>query len=503
MVPDAFVVAMTQVISPMNLLLMLAGVVFGTVVGILPGLGAPIAITVCLPFTFYLAPIQAFGLLLGVYSAAIFGGSVTAITLNIPGTGAAFATLLDGNTMFRRGRGPEALGLALVGSVFGGLFSAVVLAFTAPVLAKFAIKFGPREYLAVTIFSVMIVGRVAEGSLVKGMLMAAVGMFLTTFGADPLNGKIRYLFGRYELYSGLPFIAVVVGIVAVSEVFMLSETLMVARPGAGERLKTVLPTLKQLFKMRGTLLRSAVIGTVIGILPGEGGAIGAFLSYSEAKRKSKNPDRFGNGEPEGVLAPEVANNATVGGALVPTLTLGIPGSPAAAILLGALLIQGLTAGPRLMREAPELMYSIFVGLFIINFMMMGVGVIAIRYSAGIVRVPSQTLVPLVMLLSFVGAFSSNNDRFSVFVMLCAGIFGYVIRKLKFPIAPFAIGFVLGPLLEKSFRQSIQISQGDVATFFGSPIALSIYGLLLFVFIWPPIRERIRGRRRVTSGRQSR
>jgi len=502
MIPEAFVSALSQLTAPFNLLLMAGGVTIGCVVGILPGLGPPIAVTVCLPFTFYLTPIQAFSLLLGVYSAAVFGGSVSAITLRIPGTGAALATVADGNAMFRQGRGGEALGLALVGSIFGGIFSAIVLSFTAPFLARFAIKFGPREYLAVTIFGVLIVGRVSHGSLLKGVLMAAVGMFLTTFGVDYLNGNTRYLFGRYELYSGLPLIAVLVGVFAVSEVFMLSETLK-GKPNRGkQRLRTMLPSLKSLFRMRAALIRSAIIGTVIGIIPGEGAAIGAFLSYSEAKRTSKHPERFGEGEPEGVLAPETANNSTVGGALVPTLTLGIPGSPAAAVLLGAFLIQGLNAGPRLMTDAPELMYSIFVGLFMINIMMMGIGLVAIRYSASVTRLPSQYVVPLVMLLCFVGAYSINNDSFSVFVMLGAGVFGYIVRKLDFPIAPLAIGFVLGPLLETSFRQSIMVSQGSVATFFASPIALSLYGLLLFVFLWQPVRDLIRRRRGSPAEEQS-
>lgn len=487
MVPEAFFSALVQLIEPLNLLLLVGGVSVGCIIGIMPGLGAPIAITICLPFTFHLTAVQAFSLLLGVYSAAVFGGSISAITIGIPGTGAALATLADGHTLAKQGRAGEALGLALAGSVFGGIVSAVILSFTAPFLANFAIKFGPREYLAISIFGVLVVGRVAHGSLLKGMLMAATGMFLTTFGLDFINGNTRYMFGRYELYSGLPLIAVLSGVFAISELLMLSEKALTAKEAGSGVVRTKLPSVKEMFRMRRTLIRSSLIGTVIGIVPGEGAAIGAFLSYSEAKRAAKNPEEFGKGAPEGILAPETANNATVGGALVPTLTLGVPGSPAAAILLGAFLIQGLNAGPRLMVDAPELMYSIFVGLFLINVVMIGIGLISIRFSAKISQVPVPYIVAVVMLLCFIGAYSVRNDSFSVLILLLSGVFGYVIRKLDFPIAPLAIGFVLGPLLEKSMRQSVQVSRGNVAEFFNSPIALSIYAILLIVFFWQPVK----------------
>ncbi len=487
---EAFLSAILQLIEPLNLLLLVGGVSLGCIIGIMPGLGAPIAITICLPFTFHLTAIQSFSLLLGVYSAAVFGGSISAITIGIPGTGAALATLADGNTMAKQGRAGEALGLALVGSVFGGIVSAVILAFTAPFLAGFAVKFGPREYLAISIFGVMLVGRVAHGSLLKGMLMASVGMFLTTFGVDYINGNTRYMFGRYELYSGLPLVAVLSGIFAISEILILSEKTFKKKLVKDELVKTNMPSFKFLLKKKMTLLRSSLIGTLVGIIPGEGAAIGAFLSYSEAKRASDHPETFGYGEPEGILAPETANNATVGGALVPTLTLGVPGSPAAAVLLGAFYIQGLNVGPRLMKEAPELMYSIFIGLFLINIAMIFIGRIAVRYSAKVSNVPTPYVVTVVSLMCFIGAYAIGNNSFAVLVMLISGLFGYVIRKLDFPIAPLAIGFVLGPLLEKSFRQSIQISQGSVGEFFNSPIAIVIYIILLFVFLWQPIKDKL-------------
>ena len=495
---EAFLSAVLQLISPLNLLLLVSGVGVGCIVGIMPGLGAPIAITVCLPFTFHLTAIQSFSLLLGVYSAAVFGGSVSAITLGIPGTSAALATLADGNAMAKKGRAGEALGLALAGSVFGGIVSAILLGFTAPFLAGFAIKFGPREYLAISVFGIMLVGRVSDGQLMKGLLMAAIGMFLTTFGVDYINGNNRYMFGLYELYGGLSLIAVLSGVFAISEVMMLSEKLYQKPDKPNEIIHTKLPSFASLLKMKATMIRSTLIGTMVGVIPGSGAAIGAFMSYSEAKRASKHPENFGKGEPEGILAPEIANNATVGGALIPTLTLGVPGSPAAAILLGAFLIQGLTAGPRLMVEAPDLMYSIFIGLLIINVVMIFVGRVAIRYSSKITDVPSPYIVVVVMLMCFIGAYAAGNSTFGILVMMFSGVFGYIIRKLDFSFAPLAIGFVLGPLLEKSARQSVQVSQGSIVEFFNSPIAIVIYVILLFVYLRPVVKKLLSGKQKQES-----
>ncbi|KMW59124.1 Tricarboxylate transport membrane protein TctA [Candidatus Rhodobacter oscarellae] len=349
----ALISALGLLADRLTMALLVLGIVLGLVIGILTGLGPPIAIALALPFTFYMDTVPSMVLLLGSYSAAIYGGSISAIAVDIPGTGAAIATVQDGHKMFKAGRGGEALGFSLTGSIIGGLFSAVCLALIAPLLADLAVKFGPREYLAISVFGLIVVVRVAGQSLAKGLLVGALGIFLTTCGLDELNG------------------------------------------------------------------------TVIGIIPGEGAAVGAFFAYSEAKRRSKEPEKYGTGIPEGIVAPETANNATVGGALVPTLTLGMPGSPAAAVLPGALLIQGLTPRPKLFSEEPDLMYAIFIGLFIINILMMFIGLIAIRFAAQLIRVPTAVIVPTVLLLSFVGIYSVSNSFFNVGVLLGAGILGYV------------------------------------------------------------------------------
>lgn len=488
----ALISALGLLADPLTMALLVLGIVLGLVIGILPGLGPPIAIALALPFTFYMDTVPSMVLLLGIYSAAIYGGSISAIAVGIPGTGAAIATVQDGHKMFKAGRGGEALGFSLTGSIIGGLFSAVCLALIAPLLAELAVKFGPREYLAISVFGLIVVVRVAGQSLAKGLLMGALGIFLTTWGLDELNGTERYTFGTYHLYEGLPLVPFLVGLFAMSEVLIGAERASRKVDFSTDSLSVKLPGLRTLAKMKDVIMRSSLIGTVIGIIPGEGAAVGAFFAYSEAKRRSKTPEAYGTGIPEGIVAPETANNATVGGALVPTLTLGVPGSPAAAVLLGALLIQGLTPGPKLFTDEPDLMYAIFIGLFLINILMMFIGLIAIRFAAQLIRVPTSVIVPTVLLLSFVGIYSVSNSFFNVGVMLAAGILGYVVRKLGYSIAPLSIGFVLGPILENSLRQSLTIADGSVGEFFNTPIGLTIYAALALTILWGPITKRLRG-----------
>ncbi len=487
----ALISALGLIADPLTMALLVLGIVLGLVIGILPGLGPPIAIALALPFTFYMDTVPSMVLLLGIYSAAIYGGSISAIAVGIPGTGAAIATVMDGNNMFKQGRGGEALGFSLTGSIIGGLFSAVCLALIAPFMAQLAAKFGPREYLAISVFGLIVVVRVAGQSLPKGLLVGALGIFLTTWGLDELNGTERYTFGSYHLYEGLPLVPFLVGLFALSEALIGAERAARKVDFSLESLTVKLPGLKTLGRLKDVILRSSIIGTVIGIIPGEGAAVGAFFAYSEAKRRSKTPEKYGTGIPEGILAPETANNATVGGALIPTLTLGVPGSPAAAVLLGALLIQGLTPGPKLFTDEPDLMYAIFIGLFVINILMMFIGLIAIRFAAQLIRVPTSVIVPTVLLLSFVGIYSVSNSFFNVSVLLGAGILGYVVRKLGYSIAPLSIGFVLGPILENSLRQSLTIADGSVMEFFNTPIGLTIYAALALTILWGPITSRLK------------
>lgn len=491
-------VAFGNLVDPFTLMMLALGVILGLVIGILPGLGPPIAIALALPFTFYMEPVPSLILLLAIYNAAIYGGSISAIAVGIPGTGAAIATVLDGNQMYKDGRGGEALGLSLTGSIIGGLVSVICLAFIAPILAQIAIKFGPREFLAISIFGLVVVVRVAGASLAKGLLVGGLGIFLTTWGLDKLNGAERYTFGNYNLYDGLPLVPFLVGIFAVSEVLIGAEKALQKTEFDMRSLTVKMPGLAMLSRLKGNLMRSSLLGTVIGIIPGEGAAVAAFFAYSEEKRRSPEPEKFGTGHPEGIVAPETANNATVGGALIPTLTLGVPGSPAAAVLLGAFLIQGLAPGPTLFDERPDLMYSLFLGLFVINVLMLFVGMVTIRFAAQLIRVPMTIIMPTVLLLSFTGIYAVSNSLFYVGVLLGAGILGYVIRKLGYSIAPLSIGFVLGPILEDSLRQSITIADGSIGEFFNTPIGLSIYAALVLTILWGPLMNRIKGRKEGAS-----
>ena len=478
--------AVEQLFTPLTLFLLVLGVVIGIVIGVLPGLGPPVALSLALPFTFSMDFVPSIVLLLAIYSASIYGGSISAIVAKIPGTGAAVATAQDGNAMFRQGRGGEALGLSLTGSVIGGLFSAVVLMIFAPLLAKLAAQFGPREYLAVCVFGLAVVVRVAGASLWKGLAMAGIGLWLTTWGIDPLSGGERYTFGSYQFYSGIKLIPFLIGIFAVSEVFIGAERALTKIDFDASSLKIQIPGAKRLNALKWKILRSSVVGTIIGIIPGEGAAVAAYYAYAEEKRRSDDPESFGKGNPDGVLAPETANNATVGGALLPTMTLGVPGTPAAAILLGAFAINNLTPGPKLFEERGDIMYAIYIGLFLINIVMMVVGYFAIRFAAQIIRVPQTIVLPVVLLLSICGIFATFNSLFAVATMLAAGVFGYVIRKLGFSVAPLVIGFVLGVIFEDGFRQSITTSQGSILEFFNTPIGLVIYAILLITLFGEPV-----------------
>ena len=480
--------------DPFTLLMLVLGIVLGLIIGILPGLGPPIAIALALPFTFYMDAIPSLVLLLAIYNAAIYGGSISAVSVGIPGTGAAIATVLDGNQMFKQGRGGEALGLSLTASIIGGLVSVVALTFIAPLLAEVAIKFGPREYLAISIFGLVVVVRVAGASLFKGLLVGGLGIWLTTWGLDELNGAERYTFGTYHLYEGIPLVPFLVGIFAVSEVLIGAEKALKRLEFDATSLSVKLPGRQMLSRLKGNLMRSSLLGTIIGIIPGEGAAVAAFFAYSEEKRRSKTPEKFGTGLPEGIVAPEAANNATVGGALIPTLTLGVPGSPAAAVLLGAFLIQGLAPGPTLFEERPDIMFSLFLGLFLINILLLFIGLVAIRFAAKLIMVPMSVIVPTVLLLSVTGIYSVSNSLFSVGILLGAGVLGYVVRKLGFSIAPLSIGFVLGHILENSLRQSITIADGSIAEFFNTPIGIGIYVALFLTVMWGPISDWIKGKK---------
>lgn len=383
------------IFSPSNLLMMNLGVFIGIIVGVLPGLTGVFAITVLLPFTFGMDSISGMYLLLGAYCGGVFGGSITAILINTPGTPAAAATMIDGNKMAKKGRAGDALKCALVASTIGGLFSCFALLFTAPILASFALKFGPPEYFALCIFGLTIVISISEKKLLKGLMAAGIGLLLSTVGIDANIGTPRFMFGKVELLGGISPIIVMLGVFALSE--MLEKTrLGVNFSGKPVEIQKATIKIKDIFKHWKLLLKSSIFGTIIGAIPGTGGAIAAFFSYNEAKRSSKNPERFGTGIEEGVIAPEAANNAVSGATLIPLLTLGIPGDIGAAVLMGALMVKGIVPGPELFTKGKFWVYSIMLGLFAINLFMLAQGTYLTRFFSNVTKVSFKILVPSVM-----------------------------------------------------------------------------------------------------------
>ena len=464
------------------------GVVVGLIVGVLPGLGGVVAMVLLVPFTIHLDPSAALGMLIGVFVAACYGGAITAITLGIPGSPVAAATLLDGYPMSRKGKTREAIGLAIISSTFGGMFSAVVLIIGAPVLASIALKFGPPEFFALGILGLSTISSIAKESTAKGLISAAFGLLIATVGTDVFTGNLRFTFDNPELYGGIPFVATLLGIFAGSEILIQLEK-WEDIPVFVERLRAKLPSIKSMRKNAGTYIKSSAIGTLIGAVPGTGGVIASFISYGEAKRSSKNPEAFGKGAEEGVIASEAGNNAMVGGALVPTLSLGIPGDAASALLIGALMIHGISPGPRLFEDHPDLVSAIFMGYFMANFLMLIIGLLMCPLFTLIVRIKKEYLIPAIFLLCFAGTYGLRNSMLDVIILCLFGIIGYFMRKFGFPLPPLVIGQILSPIIEQAFRRSLLMSGGSLVIFVSHPIADFIW-LLAILFLTFPYLQRI-------------
>lgn len=467
------------------------GTCIGIIFGAIPGLTTTMAIALFLPFTFGMEAIPAFGLLLGLYCGGVYGGSITAILINTPGTPAAAATALDGYPLARQGKALEALSLATLASFIGGIFSCIVLILVAPQLAKVALSFGPPEYFAISFFGLSMVATLAADNIVKGIIAACFGLFIATIGIDPIAGSLRFTFGTIHLIAGIDLICALIGLFAISEVFSKLETIYRDKGlGHMEQIKGKFVTLKILKANAFNFLRSSIIGTVIGIIPATGVGMANWVSYNEAKRATRHPELFGKGSYEGVAASETANNAVTGGAMVPLLTLGVPGDTMTAILLGALMIQGLAPGPKLFIDSPEVVTGIYGMLALANFFMLAVGLGLINLFVKIIKVPAKVLMPLVLIMCFVGSYAIQNSLFDVYVTLVFGVIGYLLIKAKFPIPPILLGIILGPLIESNFRRSITMSRGDMSIFFTRPISAVFIGIALIAMVAPVLREKL-------------
>jgi len=465
-----------------NLFAVLAGVVGGLVIGALPGLTANMGVALLLPVTFTMGPIEALLMLASLYTAAIFGGSFSAILLHTPGTSASAATALDGFELTRQGKADTAIRIATFSSMIGGLVSALFLLLLAPPLSLISLKFGPPEYFLLAVFGITVIGSLASGNIIKGLLSGALGILFSTAGMDLDSGFPRFTFGLFALHSGFNFVPAVIGLFSLSQVLIMAEEVhkTIERVEAPIDSKwRFFPTREELKKIKFTLLRSSLIGVVVGMLPGAGGDIGSWVSYNEAKRFSKNPENFGRGAIEGICASETANNAVTGSSLIPMLTLGIPGSATAAIMLGALIIHGLVPGHELFARNGHIIYTVIIGFFFANIVMAVIGMAASRYVTHIARLPNNCLVPPIIFLSVIGSFSLGNNIFDVYVMIGFGLFGYLMRKTGFHPAPMILGLILGPIAEKGFRQMIALSHGKLLTYVMTrPICVVLVALIL-------------------------
>lgn len=481
---ENIIYAISVVFIWQNLLLIIIGTAVGMVFGSLPGLTVTLAVTLVLPFTFDLPPESGIVLLTGVYCAGTYAGSISAILINTPGTPSSAATAWDGYPLTRKGRSFEALSVALHASVIGGLISAVALIFFAPLLAKTALAFGPPERFALTFFGLTIIARVSGKSLSKGFVAALFGLLIATVGVDPIMGVPRFSFNTFYLYGGVGMIEVFIGIFAIAEIFnqigKRADQGKVAKDASHQsriRWGDIIPHY-------WTICKSSVIGIVIGVIPGTGGSIASFIAYDEAKRASKEPEQFGKGSLEGIAASESANNGVTAATLIPTLTLGIPGNTVAAIFLGALLIHGLTPGPQLFVNQGGLMYTIMFSFIMANIVMYFQGRVALKWFDRIVNIPDAILLPIILTMCLIGAYTISNSLNSVIVALIFGAVGYGMIRFEYPTAPMVIALILGGMVEESMRQSLILSDGSAMIFVTRPIALLFFLMTVFVTFSP-------------------
>ncbi|MCA0973102.1 tripartite tricarboxylate transporter permease [Halomonas denitrificans] len=490
---ESFLSGLGVVFQPMNLLILTSAVFIGFIGGALPGISGVILVVILLPVTYGMDPTQAFMLLTAIYGSTVFSGLITAILYRAPGTPEAVMTAFDGYPMTQQGEAGKALGIGVLSSAIGGLVGTIALIIFTPLLASVALKFSSPEYFALAILGLTVVASLG-GRLILGLIGAILGLLIATIGIDPLTGTSRYTFNNLNLAEGVGLIPVIVGLFAVSEVMKRSLSRDAEQPLTKVKIKIFdAPILK---KIGVTLSRSSILGVIIGILPGIGASTAAMVSYSETVRWSKHPEKFGKGAPEGIAAPEAANNAAAMGALVPLFALGIPGSGTTAIILGAFIMHGLQPGPMFMLTSSDLIYAVFAGLFVVNFMILAFSKPFIKLFTRLLNVPYSALGPIILMCCIVGTYSVRNSMFDVWLMLGFGVLGFLLEKIKFPLVSIILGLVLGPIAESELRRSLAMSQGDLSIFFSRPISASlivIAVLLLSTTIIIALRKRARTR----------
>ncbi|MBT9385270.1 tripartite tricarboxylate transporter permease [Pseudooceanicola sp. CBS1P-1] len=474
------------------LLGILAGTLLGLIMGALPGLSAAMAIALLIPLTFGMGPIMGMGMLLGAFCGAIAGGAIPALLLNIPGTPSSVCTTLDGFPMVRNGRAGEALGLALASSFIGGVIGALFLILFAPPIARFALAFGPAEFFALGVFGIVIIASVSSGSVLRGVAAGLLGLGLATVGSDPMTGVLRFTAGQPALITGIGLLPALIGLFAVSQVLqdIAERTGLTTPPETMAQPRAAHIPWRLLARGWKVISVSTVIGTVIGAIPGAGGSIASFLSYDQARRMSKTPEKFGTGHPEGVIASESANNATAGGALIPMLTLGVPGEVATAVLMGGLTIQGVRPGPGLFEQQATLFYGILLAFLLANVVMFLTQLLGIRLFIRILQVPFRLLMPMILMFCVIGVYGVNGSLFEVWLMFGFGLLGFFLNRYGFGTAPVILGLILGSLMESNLRRGMLVFNGDWTQFLRQPISLTLL-LLAAVFLGAVLWQRHR------------
>lgn len=484
--------AFLSVCQPVSLLLMVAGVAIGIIFGSIPGLSAAMAVALMLPITFTLTPSLGMNLLVAVYIGGISGGCISAILLNMPGTASSIATTFDGHPMAMKGEAMKALGIAIVFSFMGSIFSFIILTFFSPLLADVALKFTPAENFGICFFALTMVAILSSGNMVKGLLAGMLGLVFSMIGMSPIDGTARFTFGSRNLMAGFDTLTTLIGIFAVADILITAESM---NKKAGEtipvkKVKGFGFSMKEFVGFLPNFVRSALIGTGIGILPGIGGSTSGMLAYVTAKNTSKHPEEFGKGCPDGIVATESANNATIGGAMIPLLVLGIPGDGVTAMMLGGFLIHGLAAGPLLFVKNADVVYGIFAACMVCALIMLLVEWTCIKGFVQVLKVPKHILLPLILVLCAVGAYATNNRIFDVQSIMIFGIVGYLYHKLKLPTTPFVLCFLIGEMLETYLRRGLMLYK-SFGAFFTRPIFDVFFFIAIAILCWSVFKE-VRG-----------
>ena len=489
------VLGFSVALSPNNLFFCFIGVLIGTLIGVLPGLGPVATISLLLPVTFGMDPVASIIMLAGVYYGAMYGGSTTSILVNIPGEAASIVTCIDGYQMARKGRAGPALGMSAFGSFIGGTGSIIGLMLLAPMLSRLALNFGPPEYFTLLLLGLIMVTYLCMGSLLKGLIMTVAGLAISTIGQDAVSGITRFTLGSITLMDGVGLVPVAMGMFGIGEILTNIEG-GIKQEVFATKIKGLLPTLKDWIDSKWSIVRGTVIGFFIGILPGGGTVMPTFMAYAIEKRVSRYPERFGTGVIEGVASPETANNAATGGSMVTLLSLGIPANVVMAILLGGFIIHGIEPGPLLISQHPSLFWGTIASMYVGNGMLLFLNLPLIGLWVRILKVPYNILFPLILVFCFLGVYSLNNNIYEILIMVIFGVFGYLMRKFGFEGAPFMLAMVVGPMMENAFRQSLLY--GDPLIFFKRPISTVLLIVSLFLLITSLFSKIIHKRKKLES-----